>query len=453
MIRPKKNEFLDYELTTKDKAFLDFADALASKIGISGYLIDEKKRFLITLLQNLKLNYDSNIYVNVPMRKEYYSNIPEKYRISMHSFEITKQIVDGLYDNGFLIIEKGSNTEKIIVIKKDKPKLKNLTTSCKASPKLFGLLKSFPKTIITRDMPTSFVVLRNLDEDDEYEDVDYNDPYADTLNEEIKEYASLREKSNLSLNNIPPDIFKLCRSEVNRLAIENTNILQPDVNGNYSFTLLPTYTVRIFNNDFNHGGRFYRGAEFELRQRYKKLKLKIKLRQYIAINGRPTIELDFNAMHPRMLYHKEGIDYRNDPYVIGRNCDENYRSIYKKVGMICINSESEQKAIDAIQDKLQEEGLTEFLPDNSDETRRKLINAFKRHNRPIEKYFLTGIGSELQKIDSDIAHSILMYFARKGILVLCIHDSFIIDRRYRIELKRKMSEFYEAKMRFMPKIK
>jgi len=180
---------------------------------------------------------------------------------------------------------------------------------------------------------------------------------------------------------------------------------------------------------------------------------KVKLREFIEINGNPTVELDYSAMHPRMLYHMKRIDYRDDPNMIEKSCSNEMRTIYKIVGLICINSESEAKAVDAIQDDLQKAGLTQYLPDNTDVTRKKLINKFCKKNRRIDEYFLTGEGLRLQNKDSEIAHSILMHFAERGILVLCVHDSFIIEKKHEKELKRKMKEFYYAKMGFQPVIK
>lgn len=443
MLRPQ-NEFLDYFLTSSDNSFLSFVNVLFEQIGISGNLMDVKKDFLITLLLNLKINYESNTYVNVPLRPAYYAKIPKKSRLPKQSYEATKQIVEGLNNHGYIILDKGDIQRMY-------------TTSCKASLKLINFLNEFPKTIISREKPKRFVILHEFDEEEnDYVETDYTNSEADLLDEQIKEYAMVREKSSLSLNNIPKEIFILGRKSLDRLCKENTENLIPDLNGNYNVNLLPTYPVRIFNNDFNHGGRFYRGVETELRQRYKRKDnsvTKIKLRQYLHIDGNPTIELDYNAMHPRMLYHRKGIDYRDDPYMIGRNCDDNLRNIYKLVGMICINSVNEPTAIDGIQKTLQDAGLVKYLPDNTDNTRRKLINAFKRHNKQIEEFFFTGAGIELQRLDSDIAHAVLLHFARKGILTLCVHDSFIIDKRYASELKKKMREFYFEKMHFQPKIK
>lgn len=443
MLRPK-NEFLDYSLISSDTHFLAFINTLFEKIGIGGNLLKVKKEFLNTLLLNLKIYYESNTFVNVPLRPEYYAKIPEKYRLPMHSYEVSRQIIEGLDRHGFIILDKG-DYERMH------------TTSCKASPKLIEYLNEFPRTIISRTKPKSFVILHEFNEEkNEYIEVDYSNKEADLLNEQIKGYAAVREKCSLTLEGIPEETFILCEEHLNRLCFENTGKLRPDSKGNYKVNLIPTYPVRIFNNDFNHGGRFYRGVETELRQRFKRKgdnTIKVKLRRFIHINDRPTTELDYNAMHPRLLYHRKGKDYRDDPYIIGRNCDENLRNINKVVGMICINSENEAAAIDGIQKELQDSGLVKYLPDNTDDTRRKLINAFKRHNKPIEEFFFTGAGIELQKLDSDIAHNILFYFARKGILVLCVHDSFIIDEIYAPELKKKMREFYFEKVRFQPIIK
>lgn len=445
-----QNEFLDYSMMTKDKLFLKFSDEIFNQCGIGGNLTEYKKEFLVKLLLNLKHNYGTNTYVNVPLRKKYYADYPSKYRTNLHGYVITKQVVEGLYRNGYIILVKGDNETKI-------------TSACHASAKLIKLLDNFPKSIYDREKPQSFVILRELTEVIKYKrgkkkiyrELDYDDPEALRINEEIKAYADLRNNCHLSLRGIPEADFNLCKDILEPVSSDYVYRLVPDEYRRYNVNLIKTFPVRIFNNDFQHGGRFYRGIETELKQRIKVKdgKVKVKLRQYLHINGIPTTELDYNAMHPRMLYHMEGIDYREDPYTIGRNCSDDIRNIYKLVGMICINSEDEKAAIDGIQETLLKADLTKYLPDNTDDTRKKLIKSFARHNKPIEKYFFSGIGLELQMKDSDIAHSILRYFAGKGILVLPVHDSFIIDNFFRSDLKKAMQEFYLEKMGFKPKIK
>jgi hypothetical protein len=54
---------------------------------------------------------------------------------------------------------------------------------------------------------------------------------------------------------------------------------------------------RIFNRDFSRGGRFYGGGW----QNVPKGE-----RSQITINGDETVEVDYRAMHPRMLYREAG---------------------------------------------------------------------------------------------------------------------------------------------------
>ena len=77
---------------------------------------------------------------------------------------------------------------------------------------------------------------------------------------------------------------------------------------------------RVFSNrSFDQGGRFFGAGHLQLPKKVRK--------HHIAINGSPTVELDFSAMHIRMLYHEEGIPYTDDPYAI--LCDsEEERKIY-----------------------------------------------------------------------------------------------------------------------------
>lgn len=441
MLRPK-NEFIDYQFTTNNQSFVSLADEILNSIGITGYLRNVKRAFLITLLLNLKLNYASNTFVNIPRRPEYYARIPERYKTPKHSYDVTIQVVDGLRSNGFLEYDEGM------------PKVQ--MQSCKASQKLISQLNQFNCNIIQSEAPKSFVILRNFDEViDDYVDVDFHDAYAEQLNEDLKEYDSIRSQAKISLQNIPENIFRLGMRSIKVIAIEDGRYLVPDSYGRYSVELLPTHLVRIFNNDFEHGGRFYRGVESNMKKIHEVVngeEVITPLRKFLAINGRPTIEYDYKAMHPRLLYHLKGIDYKADPYLIGHNCSKQLRKIYKVVGMVCINSESEVKAVDSIQRELQDSNLTRYLPDNTDATRKKLIQSFTRHNKKIQDYFFTGYGIKLQKIDSDIAQAIIMHFARKGVLVLVIHDSFVIDEKYKQELKKKMKEFYEERMHYSPKI-
>ena len=61
----------------------------------------------------------------------------------------------------------------------------------------------------------------------------------------------------------------------------------------------------------------------------------------------------------------------------------------------------------------------------------------------ISDYFFSNHGNKLQYYDSQIAEQILVHFAKQGIPCLPIHDSFIIDFRYAVNLQLKMKEIYK----------
>ena len=63
---------------------------------------------------------------------------------------------------------------------------------------------------------------------------------------------------------------------------------------------------RVFNDGrWDHGGRLY-GGHWEYAPKAR--------RKLLTINGEPTAELDFKALHPRLLYGRLGLEMASDPY-------------------------------------------------------------------------------------------------------------------------------------------
>ena len=112
------------------------------------------------------------------------------------------------------------------------------------------------------------------------------------------------------------------------------------------FKLNYEYLHRVFNRkSFKKGGRAY-GA---LHQRIPK-----HMRPHIYINGERTTEVDYSGFHIRMLYHMEGIDYTEDPYIVCGGKD--FRETFKAVGLIAINA-NEKSAYGAIREELEARGI------------------------------------------------------------------------------------------------
>jgi len=83
---------------------------------------------------------------------------------------------------------------------------------------------------------------------------------------------------------------------------------------------------RVFNQNINLGGRFYGSHQ----------QIKNKDRPRILFNGKPTVEIDFSAMHLAILYAWSGVEMIGDPYAIN-GFD---RGTTKSIMLRLVNSEN-----------------------------------------------------------------------------------------------------------------
>ncbi len=223
-------------------------------------------------------------------------------------------------------------------------------------------------------------------------------------------------------------------------AFLNQTVLLKDIGIDHlEFQLAYEYLYRVFNDgSFSRGGRFYGALHLNMPR---------DIRRFIQIDGQPTVELDYSAFHIKMLYHKAGIDYQDDPYSVCEGPD--LRKEYKAVGLIAINAENEKKAYGAIREELKDKGLK--VP-RRDKPIVSLVNAFKQAHLPIEKYLFSGVGTRLQNIDGDIMNTILARLLEMDIVGLPVHDSVLVPGRDKDVLKTLMLEEYQKQMGFTPSV-
>jgi hypothetical protein len=170
------------------------------------------------------------------------------------------------------------------------------------------------------------------------------------------------------------------------------------------------------------------------------------MRPFIRINDMPTLELDFSAYHILMLYHHEGIDFAEDPYVASGGPE--MRNIFKAVGLVAINAASPKSAYGAIRRELERRGIP--LP----QIKRPLVSLvemFRAAHEPIAKHLFSDAGIWLQNLDSHIMNGILMRLMERDILGLPVHDSVIVQREHEEVLREIMMREYEAVMGFRPR--
>lgn len=219
---------------------------------------------------------------------------------------------------------------------------------------------------------------------------------------------------------------------------ESRNLVRFAIQGRI-FDLRNKYPVRIFNENLKRGGRFFVDYQF----------LPKWIRPYLLINENETQERDFSCCLPLMLYHLEGIDYREDAYEIaGYDRKEVKENFY-----VVLNSTSESIALQEYKKSLQENKLSSKEYIQVSVARKKyLFYLIQQKHLAVSENFWQGKGLEMQKLESDITANIKDYFVKRGVLVLDWHDSYRIESEYIRELEFIMRDMYFRAFKFEPMI-
>jgi hypothetical protein len=199
---------------------------------------------------------------------------------------------------------------------------------------------------------------------------------------------------------------------------------------------------RVFNrSSFSYGGRFY-GAEYQ--------QLNKEERKTILINGSPVCELDYSSLHIQMLYNLIGVQFEGDPYDLFDE-DTILRNGVKLLFNIMLNAKSKLGAISSFNQKLFEDNKLQTLRETliqKNITTQTLAQIILDSHPKIVQFINSDMGIKLQNKDSMIAMRIIDHFTKKDIPCLCVHDSFIVPKRYKDELEGVMKEEYRTEMGF-----
>lgn len=205
----------------------------------------------------------------------------------------------------------------------------------------------------------------------------------------------------------------------------------------------------IYIDDFKHVGRFFTGTGHGVQSQ------KRADRPHILINGNKTVELDFRSLHPNMLNTKRGRSPEMDMYRklfdympdITNSEHEVVRQFIKFVYQCMLNNDLRDSAVKSAQfnrdvrdpDKWQSsKSILESLKVHVDD----IVAYYEKLLPHHKKYFFKSYGAKLQHCDSVIAYEIIKHFTTKNVLVLPIHDSFIVEAKYQDDLQLIMNESY-----------
>jgi len=461
------SELIDFSKTSESPALIKIADDLLLKLKVERKHLPRKRQILINLIKNLLKNYSRGINTTIPRSENFYSKNTSRYKPENMSHDIVVDLIDRMKSQNKYVIEyfKGKKNELDAASQYYPSDLlieiagSIISESMTLLDEECILLRKRVSKIVNTDTDepiTEEAITSGLhDEGQLTKDymkilVDYNDTdYTNRMRHDLTEYNKFRLQNRFSLRNLPPDMFNSEKYNKNiaRFSSINIKLLKPDSMGFYQVPLAPDSLVRIFTQDFEHGGRFYRGFETQLKK---------ELRPYIAINDCPTVEYDYSSYHIRMIYHLTNKRCPEDPYVPFKELDlDEGRDYYKTMVATCLNNDNEKSVLRTMRQYIVKHDLIDNFRNLTDEELKNGLNLLLHHNRLIASHFFKADGLKYHKFDSDIANDILMHFTRlrTPVLALCVHDSFVVAEEHENELIRVMNKFYKARVGKQPKIK
>jgi len=367
---------------------------------------DKNRRNLRVVLIDLfhRHQTDPKGYIGYSRNSSKYSG-SERYNKLHIGYRPLIRVINGLDELGYIEGKKGFL---------DKRSGKSRQARMRATDKLIDKLikaHSITSIMIGKCVREEVIILRDKNK----KDIDYKDtPKIIKMRDFVEEYNKSLERTYIDI------IFK---------GYKGSSSVRIDLNN--------IFTRRIFNNSsWKEGGRFYGGWWQNIPK---------ELRERIIIQDKPTVEIDYSAIHIIFLYAREGIDYfgsgGDDPYnILGYPCDKNHRDLFKVILLTVLNSANATEAEKAIRRKINFNKSDYPAGININDA----IVAFEKKQATIKKYFYTGIGTKLQYYDSLVAEAIIKYFIDGiGIPPLVIHDSFIVRRG----LVDKLEEVMERELK------
>jgi hypothetical protein len=369
----------------------------------NGYLMTSKKeaayrivykRIILDLF--IAYSQDKSMTVHIGRADSNYSNGTEYHQAGLR-YTSTINVIEHLWNMGLIHMSRGQH---------DSPEGKELNRGTMAAEsKLIDLIRATglsPKEIHI-DKPE--IILRD----------------ASGRVVEHKETRQVKQwKANVKAINehISKTDVTLDLTELERAALLTERGHLPDLTANRLY--------RVFKHDFAQGGRFYghwiQGLSPELRGR-------------VLIDGESIVELDFCNIHARLAYSIAGAAApAGDLYQIN-DATPGQREIAKKALLLGFNADTPTRLCRAVANEFRKKHICLKW----DQIREVIAGVSAKH-KAIKGFIGSGIGLQLQFIDSQICEHVLLDLMSKEIVALPIHDSFLVQRRHENELHQAMNE-------------
>jgi hypothetical protein len=383
------------------------------------------KHVLIVAVNLFKAYLDSYVtWIAYSRNKNSYST-KSPYNHQRISHRYLTRVVDGLFEADYILNAKGFRSKD--------PFAPNKLSRMRATPQLREVFREWDSSMLCISQNAETLILRDSNKQ----------PVED-----FKETQNvLRMRRNLSLLN-----GRLAKASI-QLDLDDYELDQLNRNRKQNKDAPIHYwqktMYRIFaNSSFKQGGRFYRCWWMEVSE---------AIRKHILIDGEATVEKDFSAIHPTILYaHETGALPPHDPYMIyGPSTSKVVRKVVKKLLLVMINIKRGKNVRLAFE--WHNDWYRTFTPEEQAEVDQlnldEVIRQIKKHNRPIASHFSSNAGVKLQYEDSQIAEKIMLKLSKQGIIALPVHDSFIVQAKHEAALVKAMEDVFFEKFGVIPRIK
>lgn len=415
-VKPKKSKLDDNSIFFDVYVNSKFS-ALNDKILILRDDINKEHKFEKDKLRKLTHKFVVNLYLGnlygdkwvvLPRGKGHYSKEKRLGKIHL-DYEMTMHTINKLVELGYIESKNGMNN-------REHPEL-SFCHRMRATEKLKHMFYGMPISDVYLEQGFEKIIKR----DENKELVNYKETrMVRDMREQVHTINKLLENHDIGIS--------MTADKVNELNIQRV------MEGKPRISLFRKYLVRVFcRNRWKCGGRFYGGFWQNIPK---------ELRPLVTINGEETVELDFDCLHPQMLYAEAtGKLCEEDIYSLSGRYQKGsaMRDIIKYAFLVMVNAKTQTAS---------KHKITEFVnewakrPDEFQKlgglTSDEVIRQICETHPTLKNSLCSDAGVRLQYKDSKIALGILLTLAKEKIVALPIHDSFIVQARHEERLRQVM---------------
>lgn len=383
-----------------DRLFVELAEGL-----LAGRQAKKARRHLRVTLLNLYATWlqDPTMYVAYPRAAGAFK-AGSRYNALHISFGVVT-VIDALFNGGWIENHRGIYARS--------GEGRSYVARMRAKPALIELMQNRgvrPEHVGTHQEREALILKGERDANGDRAEVEYDDTSeTNAMRGQIAAYNELLAGTAITLSPTP---------------------IGPSVPDNPR-PFVPHWqkrTYRIFHDrSWEAHGRLYGGWWQNIPRDW---------RTQIVINGKPTTEVDYSALHIILAYADAGIDYwkryDRDPYTLpGYDGDRQMRQFAKKLLLTALNASSPKATVSAVWSDIRkdrEKGKDDWdwldtRQPNAAEVLRKLE---KLHDPILHLLYACGHVDWLH-LDSRIAMAVIGDLTNQAIPCLSVHDSFIVQ--------------------------